>query len=85
MYLALIIYLLYKTKCIDIKNCFRKTNNDYYEFSPWKDEINIFLEKNKNKIIKEVIQESCIICLDEFKNNNKNPENKWLIKYNKRK
>ena len=39
-----------------------------------------FLDKNKNKQIKNIFNESCIICLDNFKeeeqNNNDNKENK---------
>jgi len=39
-----------------------------------------FLDKNKNKPIKNIFNESCIICLDNFKeeeqNNNDNKENK---------
>ena len=48
-------------------------------FNSHEDKVKVFLDKLKNrKNPKEIFTESCIICLDDFKTNDKNSENKEL-------
>lgn len=46
-----------------------------YHIDPTYEKISNFLTKNKNKIVKEVFNESCIICLNDFKKEQEKSEN----------
>ena len=62
--------------CYDIKSfCCPSHQTFEHHHDPTYDKISNFLKKNKNKIVKEVFNESCIICLNDFKKEQEQSEN----------
>ena len=69
LFLLFVICVFYLERIIRfIENifCEKKYTPRVYE-NPHKAKINQFLNKNKNKKIKTIFNESCIICLEEFR------------------